>query len=92
MSGPGRERHPHDVPQYVLHHRHDAEDCGAVFASFRGVASPLRHTTALASCRDGGHEIWWSVTAADATAALAQLPQFVAVRSTATPVAQVRIP
>jgi hypothetical protein len=92
MSEPGPAPHPSDVPQFVIHHRHAADDCGAAFASFRGVASPLRHTTALASCRDGGHEIWWSVTAADAAAALALLPRFVAARSTATPVARVRIP
>ena len=51
------------MPRFVIQHRHEADDCGVVFAAFRGFTSPLRHTPALASCPCGGHEIWWSVTA-----------------------------
>jgi hypothetical protein len=80
------------MPRFVIHHRHGAGDCGVVFAAFRGFASPLRRTTTLASCPCGGHEIWWSVTAEDAAAALRQLPHYVAERATATRVDEVRIP
>jgi hypothetical protein len=76
----------------VIHHRHDAAECGVVFASFRGVASPLRHRPTLASCPGGGHEIWWSVEADGERAALDLLPFFVAQRSTVARVERVEIP
>ena len=84
MSGDrcGRDRRP--MPRFVIQHRHEADDCGVVFAAFRGFTSPLRHTPALASCPCGGHEIWWSVTADDESAALRLLPHYVAERATAT--------
>ncbi|MBU2666196.1 hypothetical protein KOI35_22095 [Actinoplanes bogorensis] len=71
------------MPSYLLHNRHAADDCGVVFAAFRGFPSPLRHATALSSCRTGGHEIWWQATAPDPQAALRQLPRFVATATTA---------
>ena len=80
------------MPRFLIEHRHAAHECGAVFASFRGFASPLRHCPALASCATGGHRIWWAVEAADAEEALALVPFYVAERATATPVAEVRIP
>ena len=85
-----RDRGP--MPRFVIHHRHGQADCGVVFTAFRGFASPLRHCLALASCPSGGHEIWWTVTADDAAAALRLLPHYVAERSTATRVEQVHIP
>jgi hypothetical protein len=45
------------MPRFLLHHRHDAHECGVVFASFKGHQSPLRHRTTLASCATGGHAI-----------------------------------
>jgi hypothetical protein len=63
-----------------------------VFASFKGHASPLRRRATLASCRSGGHAIWWSVEAATETDALGLLPFYVAERSTATRVSEVDIP
>lgn len=80
------------VPNFLLHNHHAADDCGVVFAAFRGFASPLRHTEALASCRSGGHEIWWRAAAEDETAALRQLPRYVATNSTATRVSPVAVP
>jgi len=80
------------VSRFLIHHRHAADDCGAVFASFHGFASPLRRTSTLSSCPCGGHDIWWSVEADDATAALALLPVYVASRATATRVGVWRIP
>jgi hypothetical protein len=80
------------VPQFLLHNRHSADDCGVVFAAFRGFPSPLRHTTALVSCRTGGHEIWWRSVAADEAAALRQLPRYVAGTSTATRVDRIDVP
>ncbi len=80
------------VPQFLIHHHHTADDCGVVFASFQGFASPLRRSATLASCPSGGHEIWWSVTADDEASALALLPHYVAARASVSCVEQVRIP
>ena len=80
------------MARYLIHHRHDADECAAAFAAWKGFTSPLRRGTTIASCLAGGHEIWWEVTAAGATAALAQLPHFVAQRSEAIPVNDVRVP
>ena len=51
------------MARFLLHHRHEAEDCGVVFASFRGHESSLRHRDALATCAFGGHAIFWAVEA-----------------------------
>jgi hypothetical protein len=80
------------VFHYLLQHRHDPQDCGIVFASFRGYESPIRHESTIGSCRSGGHELWWTVEAESEVAALALLPVFVAARTTATPVSEVSIP
>jgi hypothetical protein len=81
-----------NVPCYLLHHRHDPEDCGVAFASFKGDRSPLRHNAAVGSCRTGGHAIWWLVEATSAEGALELLPFFVAERTTAVEVTNVPIP
>ena len=80
------------MARYLLHHVHAAGDCGVAFASFKGDESPLRRKAALASCLSGGHEIWWTVEAATESEALAMLPFYVAERTTAIRVAEVRIP
>jgi hypothetical protein len=80
------------VPRYLLHHRHEPEECGVAFTSFKGHASRLRHNATVASCLTGGHEIWWLVDAPDPGEALACLPFFVAQRSTATEIREVQIP
>jgi hypothetical protein len=77
---------------YLLHHRHEPHECGVVFAAFRGHGSPLRHRATLASCRSGGHAIWWTVEAASEEEALGLLPFYVAERTTATSVSEVEIP
>ncbi len=77
---------------YVLHHRHQAHECGIVFAAFKGHDSPLRRQATIASCRTGGHEIWWTVDAASDQDALTLLPRYVAARTTATRVSEVDIP
>ena len=63
-----------------------------VFASFKGHQSPLRHRPTLASCRTGGHEIWWTVEADSETKALRLLPFYVAERTSITRVGEVQIP
>lgn len=78
--------------QYLLYHRHEPQECGVVFASFKGHNSPLRHQPTLASCRSGGHAIWWTVEAATEEDALGLLPSYVAARTTATQVTEVGIP
>lgn len=80
------------MSRYVLQHRHEAHECGAVFASFKGHKSPLRRQTTLASCRCGGHAIWWTVDAASEAEALALLPSYVAERTAAARVSAVDIP
>jgi hypothetical protein len=80
------------MPRYRLHHRHQPSECAAVFASFTGHDSPLRHTPTTGSCLFGGHEIWWDVQADSEQAALALLPFYVAARTTVATVAQVEIP
>jgi hypothetical protein len=80
------------MSRYLLHHHDLPRECGAVFASFTGHDSPLRHAPATASCRFGGHEIWWEVTADSEQAALALLPFYVAARTTAVRVTDVEIP
>jgi hypothetical protein len=52
----------------------------------------LRHRPTLASCRTGGHAIWWTVDADSEEDALALLPFYVAKRTTITPVSEVQIP
>jgi hypothetical protein len=80
------------MARYVLEHRHEADKCGVVFASFKGHDSPLRRRATLASCRSGGHAIWWTVEAASEDEALALLPFYVAERTTAARVSPVAIP
>jgi hypothetical protein len=80
------------MARYLLHHRHDPDECGVVFASFKGHHSPLRHQPALASCRTGGHAIWWTVEADGEQDALALLPFYVAERTTITGVSEIQIP
>ena len=80
------------MPCFLIHHRHEAHECGVAFASFRGHESPLRRRPTLSSCVSGGHAIWWSVRAADEQSALGLLPYFVARRCTVTRVAEVQIP
>ena len=80
------------MPRYLIEHHHEPGECGVVFASFRGFASPLRGHATLASCEAGGHAIWWCVEAADEAAALALVPFYVAERATAARVAEVQIP
>ena len=78
--------------RYLLHHRHQPQECGVVFASFKGHGSPLRHRATVSSCRSGGHAIWWTVDAASEEEALRLLPAYVAERTTVARVSQVEIP
>jgi hypothetical protein len=80
------------MPQYLLHHRHDARECPIAYAAWKGHESPLRHRTTLASCGSGGHAIWWTVEAASVEAALGLLPSYLANRTEAVPVGLVQIP
>lgn len=80
------------MSRYLLQHRHSADECGVVFASFKGHESPLRHRATLASCRSGGHAIWWTVDAPSERDALELLPFYVAERTTIAPVSEIQIP
>ena len=80
------------MSRYLLQHRHSPDECPVVFASFKGDKSPLRHRATLASCRTGGHAIWWTVDAASEEDALRLLPFYVAERTTITSVSEIQIP
>ena len=80
------------MSRYLLLHHHQPRECGVVFASFKGHPSPLRHRATLASCRSGGHAIWWTVDAESEDGALALLPPYVAERTTVAHVSEVEIP
>jgi hypothetical protein len=80
------------VSRYVLEHHHGPRECGVVFASFKGHGSPLRHRATLASCRSGGHTIWWTVEADTEADALRLLPPYVAARTRVSRVNEVEIP
>jgi hypothetical protein len=80
------------MSHFMLHHCHKAHECGVVFAAFKGHQSRLRHQSTVASCRSGGHEIWWTLDAASEEEALALLPFYVAERTTAIRVSEVEIP
>jgi hypothetical protein len=80
------------MSRYLLQHRHQPRECGVVFASFKGHTSPLRHRPTLASCRSGGHAIWWTVEAESEADALELLPYYVAARTTVARVNEVEIP
>jgi len=92
MSEAAARRHGGLMARYLLHHRHEPDECGVVFASFKGHHSPLRHRPTLASCRTGGHAIWWTVEADSEADALRLLPYYVAERTTITRVSEVQIP
>ena len=80
------------MPRFVLHHRHEAHECASAYAAWKGFTSPLRQKPAASSCVDGGHEIWWIVPADGAEAALALLPAYVARRTDAIAIREVKIP
>ena len=71
MSARAARRQARPMSRYLLQHRHQPHECGVVFASFKGHESPLRHRATLASCRSGGHAIWWTVEADSEEEALA---------------------
>jgi hypothetical protein len=80
------------MPFFLLHHRHEAQDCAAAFAAWQGFDSPLRHSPAASSCLAGGHGIWWRVEAESMQEALGLLPRFVAERTTPIQIREVQIP
>jgi hypothetical protein len=92
MSAPTSAAQAWAVPRYLLHHRHEAHQCGVVYAAFKGHDSTLRRQPTVASCATGGHEIWWTVNATSEADALALLPFFVAERTAATQVSDIAIP
>jgi hypothetical protein len=80
------------MPRYLLSHRHDPHHCAASVAAWRGFTSPLRGRPTVSSCAYGRHRVWWDVEAESAVAALALLPEFVAVRTDVVRVGEQVIP
>jgi hypothetical protein len=77
---------------FLLDHHHRPEECRAAYAAWNGFDSPLRRHAAVASCASGGHRIFWTVDARDGSAALGQLPPYVAERTAVDEVKEVPIP
>jgi hypothetical protein len=80
------------MPTFVLTHRHKPEECAIAIASWKGFASPLRHGRPLGSCANGGHGLWWTVQAPTGNEALGLLPDYIARRTVAEEVREVRLP
>ena len=78
--------------EYLLYHRHAADDCAASAAAWKAFASPLRGMPALSTCLYGAHELWWQVSATDPAEALSRLPRFVAARTVAIRVVALATP
>jgi hypothetical protein len=80
------------MPTFLLEHRHEAADCEAAFAAWRGYQSALRRRSTASTCLSGEHRLWWFVEAADEKVALALLPPFVAARTVAVRVRETAVP
>jgi hypothetical protein len=76
----------------MLTHEHRPTECGIAFAAWSGYDSPLRRRPTLASCVAGGHRLWWTLEAATAAEALAQLPPYLAERTEVSEVRETQIP
>jgi hypothetical protein len=80
------------MPTYLLEHRHEAAECEAASAAWRGFESPLRGRPTLSTCLGGDHRLWWLTEAGDEGAALLRLPRYVAERATAVRVRETVMP
>ena len=79
------------MSRYRLQCHHNLPECGFVFTSSTGHASPLRHRATIASCRSGGHAVWWEVEADSEEASLALPPAYVAKHTAVARVSEVEI-
>lgn len=80
------------VPTYLVRHHHAPDECRFASAAWEGSQSPLRHRSAISSCIAGDHSLWLTVEADDESAALEQLPPYIAERSSVVLVREVAIP
>lgn len=80
------------MPVFLLQHQHEPQECAAAFAAWAGFQSPLRRCPVDSTCLTGGHALWWRVRAPDTASALAQLPRFVAERTTPIEVREIVTP
>ena len=80
------------MPEYILHHHHEPHECDAAFAAWTGFKSPLRGRAAASTCLTGGHALWLRVHARNAGCALAQLPRYLAERTTPIEIREIQIP
>jgi hypothetical protein len=80
------------MPTFVLAHQHEPADCRVAYAAWKGFDSPLRRRHTMASCPSGEHRIYWLVDADSEADALAQLPDWVAIRTVVAEVSEVPIP
>jgi hypothetical protein len=71
------------LQRYLLHHRHDPEECEWLHGSWTGFAGRLIQGVTVTTCSHADHGICWTLTAESEADALAQLPAPVAARTTA---------
>jgi hypothetical protein len=62
------------MPQFMLHHTHRPEQCREMFEAAVGWTSELKGKEFFCSCPGGEHGGFFITEAADAAAAVAQLP------------------
>ena len=92
MSSQPVAGHNGHMAPFRLVHRHDAHECPAVYAAWKGFDSPLRGLIATSSCKWGDHQIWWDLDVVDEAEAIAYLPRYIAERSVALRIGEVVIP
>jgi hypothetical protein len=80
------------MPTYLLEHQHEAAECAAASAAWRGFESPLRRRSTFSTCLGGDHRLWWLIEAGDEAGALVQLPPYVAKRAVAVRVRAIDVP
>lgn len=80
------------MPVFLLQHQHEAHECAAAFAAWTGFESPLRRRAVESACLTDEHALWWRVQAPDPASAMAQLPRFVAERTTPIEIREIQIP
>jgi|AP45_3_1055517.scaffolds.fasta_scaffold705198_1 hypothetical protein len=62
------------MPEFMLHHTHDAEPCDEIFPQLEAVGQALNGQSFFCTCPSGEHGGFFRVEAAGADEALGMLP------------------
>jgi hypothetical protein len=77
---------------FLVEHQHQPAECAIAVAAWKGLDSPLRGGSVISSCANGGHRAWFVIHAESETAALDQLPRYLADRAVTHAVEEMRVP